>query len=156
MDLISPADISLQYLVEPPTITMQEEENKFPILVEAMMRKESDCDVNAIGDKHLANKAYGCLQIRQPAMDDINRRFGTNYKAEDTLGNKELSIWTFYRYMEIYATEARLGRPVTDEDRARIWNGGPNGYKRRQTVAYWRDLHNRILDVRAELKEKTG
>ena len=40
-------------------------------------------------------------------------------------------------YMKRYATEARLGHAPTDEDMARIHNGGPNGYKNPATVAYW-------------------
>lgn len=41
------------------------------------------------------------------------------------------------RYMRRYATEKRLGRPVTAEDIARIHNGGPNGYKKKATLKYW-------------------
>ena len=41
------------------------------------------------------------------------------------------------RYMRRYATPARLGRPVTQEDVARIHNGGPNGYKNPATKQYW-------------------
>lgn len=39
-------------------------------------------------------------------------------------------------YMARYATERRLGRPVTVQDIARIHNGGPNGYKKRATLKY--------------------
>ena len=127
-------------------------ENRYPELIKALIRKESVGDLYAIGDKHLVNKAYGPLQIRQPAVDDVNRVYATHHKAEDCLGNLELSIRIFHRYMEIYATEARLGRPVTDEDRARIWNGGPSGWKRRSTVAYWRDVHNKLLAIREASK----
>lgn len=149
MDLIGPPVTPLLHREEYPITIMLDQENKYPELTAALVLKESDGNLNAIGDKHLVNKAYGPLQIRQPAVDDVNRRFGTHYKAQDCLGNLELSVWIFNRYMEIYATDTRLGRPVTDEDRARIWNGGPNGYKNRQTVAYWRDAHNYILVARA-------
>ena len=40
-------------------------------------------------------------------------------------------------YMKRYATERRLGRKVTQEDIARIHNGGPNGYKKESTEKYW-------------------
>ena len=36
-----------------------------------------------------------------------------------------------------FATEARLGRPPTNEDIARIHNGGPNGFSNPNTVPYW-------------------
>lgn len=87
----------------------------------------------------LANKAYGALQIRQPAVDDVNRVFGTHYKAQDCLGNRGLSIWIFNRYMDIYATPKQIGRPVTDQDRMRIWNGGPKGWFKDSTVSYWNE-----------------
>ena len=105
-------------------------------LINALIQVESDGDIFAIGDKDLKNKAYGCLQIRQPVVDDVNRVLGTNNKAEDMLGNKELSVIVFKAYMDLYATEKRLGRPVTDEDRARIWQGGPNGWRKNITKSY--------------------
>lgn len=94
----------------------------------------------AVGDKCLKNKAYGCLQIRKPCVDDVNKACGTKYKAEDCLGNRELSFWIFERYMELYATKARIGRDPTDQDRARIWNGGPNGWKKKSTLEYWKKV----------------
>lgn len=112
-------------------------------LIEALIRVESadknhpNGNDNAIGDKKLKNHAYGVLQIRQPAVDDVNQVLGTSYKAQDCLGNRALSILIFNTYMSIYATEKQLGRPVTDEDRARIWNGGPNGWKYKPTIVYW-------------------
>ena len=39
--------------------------------------------------------------------------------------------------MKRYATKSRLGHEPTDEDIARIHNGGPNGYKNPATVKYW-------------------
>ncbi|MCK5059891.1 MAG: hypothetical protein KAR00_01960 [Candidatus Pacebacteria bacterium] len=109
-------------------------------LTQALIQKESRVDDYAVGDRLLKNKAYGCLQIRQPAVDDVNRRFGTNYHAQDCLGNRELSIWIFGKYVQIYATEKRLGNQPTFENIARIWNGGPNGFKKSSTIGYWEDV----------------
>ena len=106
-------------------------------LIDALIEVESNGDAAAIGDMHLQNHAYGCLQIRLPVCIDVNNRFGTNIQPEDMLGNRALSVDTFHKYMSIYATAARLGRQPTDEDCARIWNGGPNGYKRDATLGYW-------------------
>jgi hypothetical protein len=39
--------------------------------------------------------------------------------------------------MKLWATEKKIGRPITDQDRARIWNGGPTGWKRDTTLGYW-------------------
>jgi hypothetical protein len=110
-------------------------------LIKALALWESQGDNDqAIGDKKLANKAYGNLQIRQPCVDDVNRKFGTNYRAEDCLGNKELSAWICREYINMYATEKRLKHTPTDQDKARIWNGGPNGYKKPSTVSYWANV----------------
>lgn len=112
-------------------------------LVQAIIQVESNGNDMAIGDLALKHRAYGPMQIRQPACDDVNRRFDTNYKAQDCLGDRKLSIDIFEKYMGIYATSLRLGRPVTDEDRARIWNAGPAGWRkdgtRRDVLAtsYW-------------------
>lgn len=114
-------------------------------LISALILKESSGNDEAIGDKHLKNKAYGPLQIRQPAVDDYNRWHGTKLKAEDCLGNRKLSVAICESYLAHYATEKRLGRTPTDQDRARIWNGGPNGYKKESTEKYWCGV-KRILE----------
>lgn len=108
-------------------------------LIACLINNESRGDDSVIGDKGLKNKAYGPLQIRQPCVDDVNRWNGTRFKASDMLNNRPLSIWVFNAYMRIYATQKHLGRPVTDQDRARIWNGGPAGYKVVATVKYWNE-----------------
>lgn len=97
-------------------------------LEDAIIQVESGGDDFAIGDRDLDYSAYGPLQIRYPYVKDVNNRFGTNYRARMCLGNRELSLDIFRKYMSIYATERRLGRAVTDEDIARIHNGGPAGY----------------------------
>lgn len=106
-------------------------------LVSALIQVESRGNDRAIGDRHMKDKAYGCLQIRQPCVDDVNRCFGTKIQAQDLLGDRSLSVWVCQKYLETYATRQRLGREPTDEDRARIWNGGPNGWKKESTAAYW-------------------
>ncbi len=119
------------------TINAKYSKKEVKSLVQALIQVESGGDDNAIGDKNLINKAYGSMQIRQPVCDDVNKIHGTNIKATDMLGRRELSIDTFNKYMAIYATEKQIGRKVTDQDRARIWNGGPTGWKRSTTLSYW-------------------
>lgn len=135
--------LALCYSVEAKeSYTMEE-------LIQAIIIVESGGDDYVIGDRHLQNKAYGSLQIRQPCVDDVNERAGTDYRAEDMLGNRRLSVWCFLWYISRYATEERLGRTPTAEDIARIWNGGPNGYKKKSTHRYW-------SKVRKELEENRG
>jgi hypothetical protein len=113
-------------------------------LKQAIIQVESNGNDFAIGDKHLVDMAYGAMQIRKPVCIDVNNRFGYTAKAQDMLGNRALSERYFDCYMSIYAQPSRLGRPVTDEDRARIWNGGPNGHKRSSTVPYWNKVKKLI------------
>jgi|TARA_B100002003_G_scaffold19578_2_gene16180 hypothetical protein len=106
-------------------------------LIKAIEEVESGGNTSAVGDRHLSDKAYGCLQIRQPCVDDYNRWHKTNYRAEQMLGNYELSIAICREYIDYYAIERRIGREPTLQDMARIWNGGPNGYKKPSTKKYW-------------------
>lgn len=111
----------------------------FPTLTQAIIMVESGGNDNAMGDKHLKYPAYGCLQIRQPYITDVNRVFGTSYTPEHCLGltGHDISIDIFNKYMSIYATPKRMGREVTAQDIARIHNGGPNGWKVGYTIPYW-------------------
>jgi hypothetical protein len=120
------------------------ESAKSQSLIDALIKVESGGNDWAVGDKHLADKAYGCLQIRKPCVDDVNRVYKTKYAAPGMLGNRKDSVDVFNRYMSIYATEKMIGRPVTDEDRARIWNGGPTGWKRNSTKEYWLKVKSKL------------
>ena len=108
-------------------------------LITAIIKVESGGDDNAIGDKNLIYKAYGPMQIRQPVVIDVNRRFKTKYEAKDMLGNRELSKWVFRKYMEIYSPNGSAERM------ARIWNGGPLGYTRYATLGYWNKVKAYLL-----------
>ncbi|MDD5068658.1 MAG: transglycosylase SLT domain-containing protein [Candidatus Pacebacteria bacterium] len=101
------------------------------VLISALIRVESGGNDRVIGDVKLKNKAYGCLQVRQPVCDDVNQRFGTHYRAEDCLGNRQLSIEICKKYLSMYA------KTGADEETARIWNGGPKGQYKKSTEKYW-------------------
>ncbi len=114
-------------------------------LLDAIMQWESRGNDFAIGDKHLSEKAYGAFQIRQPCVDDINARYGTSIQASQLLGDRALSRWVCQKYLELYATRRQIGREPTMQDMARVWNGGPTGWKKSSTVAYWAHIKE-ILD----------
>jgi len=135
---VSAADTATENGNKPPQSSLQE------VLIDALIQVEPKGDDNAVGDRNLANMAFGCLQIRQPVCDDINRKFGSSLRAEQMQGNRALSIDTCKKYLSIWAIERWIGRPVTDEDRARIWNGGPNGYKRASTLNYWAEVKQHL------------
>jgi hypothetical protein len=88
----------------------------------------------------------GALQVRPCVIRDVNRIKGTRYRwAEMT--NRWAALGVFRIYTGHYCTEERLGRPVTSQDLARVWHGGPNGWKRRKTVAYWKRVQARMETV---------
>lgn len=109
------------------------------IHVESADVNHPDGNDNAMGD---AGQAFGPMQIWQVVCTDVNHRYGTSFQAADMLGHRSLSLAVFWLYMSIYATSAQLGRTVTDEDRARIWNGGPMAWnpayaQHAATDGYW-------------------
>ena len=59
-------------------------------------------------------------------------------------GSMEYSRKVIQAYMNHYATVDRLGHPATDEDIARIHNGGPNGYRKDSTLGYWEDVKKHL------------
>ena len=109
-------------------------------LILAMIQVESSGRDHVKGDNGLA---YGCLQLHACYVQDAAEYAKEDWKHEDAFDRKK-SIDIFAAYMSRYATEKRLGRPVTAQDIARIHNGGPNGYKKKATEAYW-------LKVKAQL-----
>jgi hypothetical protein len=104
-------------------------------LYEAIAYVESrgiDC---AVGDN---GKALGRYQLHKIYVDDVNRIAKTNYTYNDRLDTKKsLSMVKIYlnyygkRYTKI------TGKPATDEIKARIHNGGPDGFRKLSTIKYW-------------------
>ena len=64
--------------------------------------------------------------------------------GEDSI---EYSERVIRAYICRYATEARIGRVPTNETIARIHNGGPNGWKRKSTMAYWGKVKQALEDI---------
>ena len=96
---------------------------------------EGDCPAGDNG------KAIGPLQIHFGCWADV-RRGAERYEDCEGL---DYSIEVFRRYMKRYATVKRLGHVASQEDMARIWNGGPNGYKKKSTVKYWWKVRHEIV-----------
>lgn len=116
-------------------------------LLDAIKKVESGGDVDAIGDRHLSNKAYGPYQIRDPYYRDAlaaNPKLGGSFDNVKGIGSEAYSERVMRAYMGRYATRSRLGREPTDEDIARIHNGGPNGWKNANTEAYWKKVQKEM------------
>lgn len=89
------------------------------------------------GDKDASGnpKAFGPLQIHPSVVQDVNRIYKKNFTHEQ-MHDLATAQEVFKLYIDYYASEKRLGRPPTNEDVVRIWNGGPNGYKKSSTDGY--------------------
>lgn len=97
---------------------------------------ESNNKPNAVGDN---GKAIGCYQIWRPYWQDAVEYSGLHGGYRDCF-DCDYADLVVREYMKRYATEKRLGRPVTQQDIARIHNGGPNGYKKKSTEKYWQKV----------------
>jgi hypothetical protein len=95
-------------------------------------RIESNGNANAVGDNGLA---WGILQIRKEVIEDVNRFSKIKFTHQDAY-SPEHARAICRIYLQHYCTPIRLGHEPTMEDLARVWNGGPNGFKKRQTLAY--------------------
>ena len=105
-------------------------------LILALITVESGGNNKAVGDN---GQAYGALQIHISVVQDVNRIYGTTYKYRDRY-SRQVSAHICQLYLMHYASRKRLGREPTYQDMARIWNGGPNGYKKNSTLNYWRKV----------------
>lgn len=111
------------------------------LLISALIRVESG------GNDHAVGKAgeVGCLQITPAVVEDVNRiQKAIHFTLEDR-ENRDRSVLMCRIFIEHYATEERLGHEPTVQDMARIWNCGPRGWQRDESLPYWRKVKAEIL-----------
>ena len=104
------------------------------------------CEVESNGDCSKIGKVgeLGCYQIRECFwIDALEHDPSIGGVYEDVI-DREYAEKCIYAYWDRYATEKRLGRPVTDEDRARMHNGGPNGHNKTKTIEYWNKIQDEL------------
>jgi len=114
-----------------------------PRLVSALIQVESSGRDHAIGD---GGRAVGCLQIHPILVQDINailarRGSPTRYTLADRF-DRQQSVAMLEVYLGHYGQ--RLGRTPTEQDLARIWNGGPSGWRKNATIGYWRKVSSHL------------
>ncbi len=110
-------------------------------LLNAMCEVESGCDPDAIGDN---GNAIGPYQIWEVYWIDATEHDSSIKGQYSDCINKEYAEKVIFAYWDRYATEERLGHIPTDEDRARIHNGGHDGYKKESTIKYWEKVQKCI------------
>jgi len=111
------------------------------ILLDAICSVESNCDPSKVGDK---GDSLGAYQIQYAYWLDATEFSDIGGEYEDVLDD-DYAQRIVIAYWDRYATEKRLGHIPTDEDRARIHNGGPNGNNKTSTINYWNKV-KLILD----------
>ena len=103
-------------------------------LLAAICTVESNCNDDAVGDGGDSIGAYQIQYAYWKDATDFDKSIGGSYQdCKDSEYSRKIVL----AYWSRYATITRVGEEVTDEDRARIHNGGPNGYKRSSTEKYW-------------------
>lgn len=109
--------------------------DKIDSLILPLIQVESNGNNSAIGDN---GKAYGPLQIWNVVIKDVNRIYRTNYTHEQMFFRNN-AIEVCIRYLTFWGKQYKknTGNEPTMEVYARIWNGGPKGYKKSATVKYW-------------------
>ena len=105
------------------------------LLLAAIMMVESSGDPNAIGD---GGASVGAYQIQEAVLLDVNRVYGTSYTATHRL-DPDIAKQICIMYLNYWGGryEHNTGQKATDEVLARIWNGGPYGYRKAATKRYW-------------------
>jgi soluble lytic murein transglycosylase-like protein len=96
-----------------------------PLLLSALIQVESGGNDQAKG----RHGELGALQIKSIMVRDVNRIMGTDFRWEG-MTNRADAIMVSTIYLNHYVTEKRLGRKPTLADFARIWNSGPDGFKK--------------------------
>jgi len=105
------------------------------LVILCLIMVESGGNNAAVGD---SGRALGCLQIHAGVVYDVNRIYGTSFKHEDAKDRqKSVQICQLYLRHYCHDYERRTKKPATPEIAARIWNGGPIGFRKSATDKYW-------------------
>ena len=130
------------------TIIELEPKNIQPIikdgdLLTALIFVESRGNDSAIGDRHLVgNEAVGALQIRPIMVREVNRilkiqKSDKRFTLKDRF-DREKTIEMFVIWKNFHHKDSDF------EKIARNWNGGPKGYKLRNTERYWNKVQKEL------------
>ena len=107
------------------------------MLFAAIVAVESGGNCYAIGDN---GKAVGAAQIWEVVVKDCNQ---ISKKQHYTL-NDRYSIQKSMEMFVIYTDHYGKRYGCTPEVRAKIWNGGPGGFKNPKTQKYWQKVKSKL------------
>ena len=118
-----------------------------PALALGIAKKESNFDIDAIGDRHLRNKAYGAFQMRQPALDEVYNRYGVRFTESDMMDSTK-AAQAAIMYMAI---QRDFYGARNNTDIARMYNGGPTGVQKTSTLSYGNSVAQNQRQIRRVL-----
>ena len=86
------------------------------------------------------------LQIEPIALRDVNEAHSTGWEMSD-LKSVQVSRWVALRYAQLQVKRFynREDRDPSVEEIFRMYNGGPIGYKKPETIAYWRKVEKLMV-----------
>lgn len=99
-------------------------------LFQAIVEVESHGDPDAVGD---GGKSRGLAQASRAAWQDGCEALGVHWDYASGVRDARKCRRIFYAYTSRYGAHS-------DQERARTWNGGPSGNRRKSTLPYWRKV----------------
>ena len=109
-----------------------------PLLLAALIAVESSGNDRAIGDQ---GRAFGCLQIRREALQDVNRVHHTHYTRQDCF-DRFTAIQICQAYLDLYA------KNQSDERKALVWHYGPTGARHHRNSDYALRVELEMISIR--------
>lgn len=110
-------------------------------LFNAIRHVESSGNDFAVGDY---GRSRGPYQIQKPYWDEACRHSGVKWRYGAYVWSRSHSERVMAAYWD------KVGA-VTDEQKARVHNGGPNGFRSAVTKGYWRKVRFQINAARARV-----
>ena len=115
-----------------------------PAIARGMAAQESGFNQAAVGDD---GTAFGIFQVRQPAIDDVNRVYGTNFTIDDVKDinkNADVAMRYFKMQKDTYGAE-------DDRTALMMYNGGPGILRRGQKAQSMASKHaDRVIKKSAK------
>lgn len=114
------------------------------LIIALIIQEGASCDSD---HWDVNGRAVGCLQIHEGILIDLKNMCNKTYNMED-MKSFVLSIQACREWLELWGKkyQKKVGKEADYEQLARMWNGGPNGYKKDATLKYWQGVKSKIRD----------
>ena len=114
-----------------------------PKIIKAIAVVETN-NKNIVGDGHLKNHAYGYFQIRQPAINEINRVFELNKikRAEELLNDIDSQI----EYVVLFVKHLK-NNTNNEKEAISAYNIGLSNVKKGKFGKYYEKVKKAMLEV---------